>query len=128
MAAIEIDEALKANWPAYPFTANGNRLKQFVYVSTPSDNIDSEGVNEWMNELAQEQHIGEYDLHIQYARNAENGILNYARERNADLLVLFTHGHTGLRHLVQGSVAEDVLNHAPLPVLILRINDTAATH
>ena len=123
VAAIEVDDALKANWPAYPLTENGNRLKQFVYVSTPSDNVASEGVHAWMHELAEDQHIGDYELHIQYARNVENGILNYAHERKADLIVLYTHGHTGLRHLLQGSIAEDILNHAPLPVLILRIND-----
>ncbi len=124
VAAIEVDDALKADWPSYPFTADGNRLKQFVYVSTPSDNLVSEGVHAWMHELAQEKRIGDYELHIQYARNVENGILNYAHERRADLIVVYTHGHTGLRHFLRGSVAEDVLNHAPLPVLILRINDT----
>lgn len=123
VTAIEVDDALKANWPAYPFTAGGQKLKQFVYVSTPTDNIASEGVHAWMHELAQEKSIGDYELHIQYARNVENGILNYAHERAADLLVLYTHGHTGLRHLLQGSMAEDILNHAPLPVLILRIDD-----
>ena len=123
VAAIEVDDALKENWPAYPFNAGGHDLKQFVYVSTPSDNIASEGVHTWMHELAQEKSIGNYELHIQYARNVENGILNYAHERQADLIVLYTHGHTGLRHMLQGSVAEDVLNHAPLPVLVLRIND-----
>ena len=120
VAAIDIDDALKANWPTYPFTAGGHGLKQFVYVSTPTDNIASEGVHDWMRELAQEKGITNYELHIQYARNVESGILNYATERQADLLVLYTHGHTGLRHLLQGSVAEDILNHAPLPVLILR--------
>jgi len=123
VAAIDVDEALKANWPVYPFNAGGNSLKQFVYVSTPSNNIASEGVHEWMQELAQEKSIGDYELHVRQARTVESGILNYATERQADLLVLYTHGHTGLRHLLQGSVAEDILNHAPVPVLILRIND-----
>lgn len=122
LAAIEVDDKLKANWPAYPFTAGGHGLKQFVYVSVPSDNVAPEGVHEWMHELAQEKKLGNYELHIQYARDVENGILNYAHERQADLLVLYTHGHTGLRHLLQGSIAEDVLNHAPLPVLVLRAN------
>ena len=124
VAAIEVDQVLKENWPTYPFTAGGHGLKQFVYVSTPSDNMVSEGVHAWMYELAQEKNLGNYELHIQYARNVENGILNYAHERKADLLVLYTHGHTGLRHLLQGSVAEDILNHAPVPVLILRIDQS----
>jgi nucleotide-binding universal stress UspA family protein len=76
-----------------------------------------------MDELAQEKGITDYELHIRYARNVEDGILNYASERQADLIVVYTHGYTGLRHLLQGSVAEDVLNHAPVPVLILPIPD-----
>ncbi len=123
VTAIEVDDALKQNWPVYPFGTTGNGPKQFVYVSTPSDNIAPEGVHAWMHELVEEKNIGDYELHIQYARNVKNGILNYAHEHGADLIVLYTHGHTGLRHLLQGSVAEDILNHAPLPVLILRINN-----
>lgn len=123
VAAIDVDEALKANWPTYPFNADGSSLKQFVYVSTPSDPLADRSVHQWMQELVQTEGITNHELHIRHARTVESGILNYATERQADLLVLFTHGHTGLRHLLQGSVAEDILNHAPLPVLILRIND-----
>ena len=94
-----------------------------MYVSTPNDPLAPEGVHAWMNELAQEKNLTDYDLHIRPARNVETGILTYAHERQADLIVLFTHGHTGLRHLLQGSVAEDVLNHAPVPVLILPLTD-----
>jgi nucleotide-binding universal stress UspA family protein len=41
----------------------------------------------------------------------------YAREMGIDLLVVGTHGRTGLSHLLLGSVAERVLRSAPCPVL-----------
>jgi nucleotide-binding universal stress UspA family protein len=44
-------------------------------------------------------------------------ILKYAKESGADLLVIGTHGRTGLAHLVLGSVAEWLVRMAPLPVL-----------
>jgi universal stress protein A len=44
----------------------------------------------------------------------------YARELDIDLIVLATHGRTGLSHLLMGSVAESVLRAAPCPVLVLR--------
>lgn len=43
-----------------------------------------------------------------------------AKAANADLIVIATHGHTGLKHLVLGSTAERVVRHAPCPVLTVR--------
>ena len=123
VAAINVDDDLKENWPVYPFNANGNSLKQFFYVRTPNDVLVPEGVQEWMQESAQKQGLTDYEFHIRQARTVEIGILNYALDCQSDLIVVYTHGHTGLRHFLQGSTAEDILNHAPIPVLILRIND-----
>lgn len=44
-------------------------------------------------------------------------ILKFAKESNADLLVIGTHGRRGIAHLVLGSVAEWLVRMAPLPVL-----------
>jgi nucleotide-binding universal stress UspA family protein len=44
-------------------------------------------------------------------------ILRMARERDCDLIVLGTHGRTGLFRLLMGSVAEEILRKAPCPVL-----------
>ena len=47
-------------------------------------------------------------------------IIRYARERQIDLIVLGTHGRSGLRHVLLGSVAERVVRKAPCPVLTIR--------
>jgi nucleotide-binding universal stress UspA family protein len=47
-------------------------------------------------------------------------ILRVAREEGVDLIVMGTHGRTGLRHLLLGSVAEEVTRHAPCPVFTVR--------
>ncbi len=47
-------------------------------------------------------------------------IVAAAREANADLLVIGTHGRTGIDHLVLGSVAERVVRTSPLPVLTVK--------
>jgi len=53
-------------------------------------------------------------------------IVRLARERQADLIVMGTHGCTGLSHVLLGSVAEKVAREAPCPVLIIRYRtDTA---
>jgi nucleotide-binding universal stress UspA family protein len=46
-------------------------------------------------------------------------ILKVAEEWNADLIVLGTHGRTGLSHLLTGSVAEKVIRHSTLPLYII---------
>jgi nucleotide-binding universal stress UspA family protein len=47
-------------------------------------------------------------------------ILHVAREVHADVLVLGTHGRTGVGRLLMGSIAEAVLRRAPCPVLTVR--------
>jgi len=54
-------------------------------------------------------------------------ILNAAREFRADLIVMGTHGRTGFRRLVLGSVTEEVLRKAPCPVLTVKAFAPAAT-
>ena len=51
---------------------------------------------------------------------AAHVILDFAREQAFDLIVMGTHGRTGLAHVVMGSVAERVVRLAPCPVLTLR--------
>jgi nucleotide-binding universal stress UspA family protein len=49
-----------------------------------------------------------------------DAIVTAAREGSFDLIVMSTHGRTGLAHVFIGSVAERVVRHAPCPVLVLR--------
>lgn len=50
----------------------------------------------------------------------ERIILEVASSKNADLIVMGTHGRTGLAHVVLGSVAERVVREAPCPVLTVK--------
>ena len=47
-------------------------------------------------------------------------ITDYARNTPVDLIVMGTHGRTGVSHLLMGSVAERVVRTAPCPVLTVR--------
>jgi nucleotide-binding universal stress UspA family protein len=47
-------------------------------------------------------------------------IVEEATSQHADLLVIGTHGHTGLKHLLLGSIAERVVQKAPCPVLTVK--------
>jgi len=47
-------------------------------------------------------------------------IIEMARNLPADLIVISTHGRTGLKHVLLGSVAEHLVQHAPCPVFVVR--------
>jgi nucleotide-binding universal stress UspA family protein len=51
---------------------------------------------------------------------AAHHIVAFAEERDADLIVIPTHGLTGLRHLMMGSVTEKVVRRAPCPVFTVK--------
>ncbi|MEZ4701567.1 MAG: universal stress protein [Rhodothermales bacterium] len=54
------------------------------------------------------------------ATPAGPAIVEYARQHDADLIVIGTHGRRGMRRLFMGSVAEEVVREAPCPVLTVR--------
>ncbi len=47
-------------------------------------------------------------------------IIETAQDENVDLIIIATHGHTGVEHILFGSTAEKVVRKAPCPVLTLR--------
>jgi nucleotide-binding universal stress UspA family protein len=55
-------------------------------------------------------------------------IVEQAKSGRCDLIVMGTHGRTGLAHLVLGSVAEHVVRKAPCPVLTVRSLEDIETH
>jgi len=60
------------------------------------------------------------EAHIVEAMNIASAINQYAEHIKADLIVMGTHGRTGLAHAFMGSVTERTLRSAPCPVLTLR--------
>jgi len=53
-------------------------------------------------------------------------IVSYALDERVDMIVIATHGRTGLSHVLLGSVAERIVREAPCPVLTIR--DRGAAH
>ena len=53
-------------------------------------------------------------------------ICEYARSASIDIIVISTHGRTGFKHVLLGSVAERVVQHAPGPVLVVKSFELAS--
>ena len=49
----------------------------------------------------------------------DNEILKFAKKENIDIIVMGTHGRTGIEHVFFGSVAEKVIRRSPFPVFII---------
>lgn len=57
---------------------------------------------------------------------AVDAILSAAARHDANLIVMGSHGHTGLRHVILGSVAERTLRGSPIPVMVVKEDEADA--
>ena len=60
-------------------------------------------------------------LNIYNDYSVEKGILSFARDHEAQLIGISTHGRKGLSHFFNGSISEDMVNHAKMPVITFKI-------
>ena len=82
---------------------------------TPAD-LDAEKAK--LNEITPEQGV---EFRREFIVGSPADILvNYAKEKKIDLVVMGTHGRTGLSRLLMGSVAEGIVRRAPCPVLTIK--------
>ncbi|MBU2493425.1 MAG: universal stress protein [Bacteroidetes bacterium] len=91
-------------------------------VAIPTTDVDmAQRAENELNRLAEEE-IG---TSVEYEKIIKTGkpfmeIIEAASEIDADLIIIATHGHTGVEHLLFGSTAEKVVRKSPCPVLTLR--------
>ncbi len=50
-------------------------------------------------------------------------VVSYAKEEGIELIIVATHGHTGVEHVLFGSTAEKIVRKAPCPVLVVRSDE-----
>jgi nucleotide-binding universal stress UspA family protein len=87
------------------------------------ETTDEESRKEYMIQKFWERYpqLAAQGLHFQVTvGDPSSEIINYANQENIDLIVIPSHGRTGLGHFFLGSVAEKVIRHAHCPVLVLR--------
>lgn len=59
------------------------------------------------------------DSHVRYGNDAEE-ILEHAKQKDIDLIAMTTHGRSGVKRFLLGSVAEKVLRYSPKPIFLVR--------
>ncbi len=83
-----------------------------------------EGAQKMMEKFCR-THIKDYDNYETFIVPGipYDEIIKKATETSADLIVMGTHGRTGLDHVLFGSTAEKVVRKSPVPVMTIRITD-----
>ena len=87
-----------------------------VRVNTVSNFLDDPSVRKQLKSLAKACRLKNHTLNTFSDIREEEGIIHFADEVGANLIALATHARRGLMHLLGGSIAEDVANHAKYPV------------
>ena len=90
-------------------------------INTPNNFKSTSFAEEIMKNFVSGFTINKHEFHIYNDSNVEKGILNFSKSINADLIGMSTHGRKGLSHFFNGSVSEDLVNHANMPVITFKI-------
>lgn len=98
----------------------GARL-HLVYINTPGAFESSGNLYRKLEDAAKRYGLLNYSINIYNDTVEEDGILHFAQDIRADLIMMATHGRTGLAHLLSGSIAEDLVNHTTIPVLTFQL-------
>ena len=100
------------------FSAPAAPLVPFSLVT--SEHEEEKRVFQELNALAREHGVSSANCHLLSGGPAFDEICRVAREIPADVIVMPTHGRTGLKHVFLGSTAERIVQHSPCPVLVTR--------
>jgi len=92
-----------------------------VYINTANNFMTSEEAHSCLSEFIEGADLNDYSLNIYNDVTVEKGILNFALSIHAGLIGISTHGRKGLAHFFNGSISEDLVNHANLPVVTFKI-------
>ncbi|WP_428659160.1 universal stress protein [Runella sp.] len=90
----------------------------FVYVDNGTKLFDADVLRERVGKWVFELGYSFYHFEIIEADSIEKAILKYAEKADADIIVMYTHGRKGFQHFIYGSIAEDVVNHAKMAVMV----------
>jgi nucleotide-binding universal stress UspA family protein len=78
-------------------------------------------VREALDRVVRENDLSRFEVHCEVREGTPfYEIIQFAKDAGIDLIIMGTHGHSGLAHVLLGSVTEKVVRKAPCPVLTVR--------
>ncbi|MEN8886671.1 MAG: universal stress protein [Winogradskyella sp.] len=92
-----------------------------LMVNTANNFLTTYEAKSRITDFISSQSFKNYSIHIHNDTSVENGILNFSKDLDADLIGISTHGRQGIAHFFNGSLSEDLVNHAKRPVITFKI-------
>lgn len=92
----------------------GIKADPVVQVETSKENEATDYISKMVQKLKKEGIVARGDI---INGNADQAILDYAERNQFDLIIMSTHGRSGVSRWTIGSVADRVLRHSKIPVL-----------
>ena len=90
-------------------------------VNTPSKFESTAESKQKIKDFIKEYNLLKYSINIYDDTSIEKGIINFSREKKADLIALSTHGRSGISHLFSRSVAKSLSEIALKPIFTVKI-------
>ena len=106
---------------AIKFAKLFNATLHLLIVNTPSKFITTDDADSTFHKFLKNSRFKNYTINVFNDYTIEKGILNFAHHIDAGLIGISTHGRKGIAHFFNGSVSEDLVNHAKRPVLTFKI-------
>ncbi|WP_445735680.1 universal stress protein [Mariniflexile sp.] len=92
-----------------------------LMVNTPTNFMSSNDAENRMKSFIKSFDFPNYTSNIYNDISIEQGIMNFSQSIGADLIGMSTHGRQGISHFFNGSISEDLVNHAKRPVITFKI-------
>ena len=115
------DEIKKPFQKVVGFANKFDATLHLVMINTPNNFKSTAEAEDIMKKFVSEFKVNKYETHLYSDTNVEKGILNFSNSIDADLIGMSTHGRKGLAHFFNGSISEDLVNHASRPVVTFKI-------
>lgn len=93
-----------------------------VFINTPSSFMKDSQMKPAMAAFSKKYDLGDCTLDIYNDSTEAEGIINYTKHLKEPMVAIATHGRRGISHLVNGSIAETVVNHIKFPISTFRIS------
>ncbi|MBC9796636.1 universal stress protein [Sinomicrobium weinanense] len=106
---------------AISFAEKFGATLHLLFVNTPNNFVTTREAENRMNLFIKNGTPQKYTLNIYNDQTIEHGIIHFARAAGARIISLSTHGRKGLAHFFNGSISEDLVNHAMRPVITFKI-------